>query len=86
MNQINNFQDLTEAIVEGTTLRIRPILMTKMATLLGLVPILWSTGAGADVMQRIAAPMVGGIASMLFIVLVVFPAVFAIWKQSEWQN
>jgi len=85
-NQLNTDQDLTEAIVEGATLRIRPMLMTGMATLLGLVPILWSTGAGADVMQRIAAPMVAGIASAMFIVLVVFPAVFSLWKQSEEWN
>jgi len=85
-NQINSFQDLAEAIVQGAARRIRPMLMTGLATLVGLVPILWSTGAGADVMQRIAAPMVGGIASALFMVLVVFPAVFSLWKQSEGQD
>ena len=78
--RLRHSHDLTEAIVEGAGRRIRPMLMTGMALLLGLVPILWSTGTGADVMKRIAAPMVGGIASALFMVLVVFPAVFAIWK------
>ena len=77
---LDNFQDLTEAIVEGAGRRIRPMLMTGMALWLGLVPILWSTGAGADVMKRIAAPMVGGITSALIMVLIVFPAIFAIWK------
>ncbi|GMQ97480.1 MAG: CusA/CzcA family heavy metal efflux RND transporter [Gammaproteobacteria bacterium] len=78
--QLHNQHDLTQAIVEGAGRRIRPMLMTGMALFMGLIPILWSTGAGADVMKRIAAPMVGGIASALFMVLVVFPAVFALWK------
>ncbi|HEC17114.1 MAG TPA: efflux RND transporter permease subunit [Sedimenticola sp.] len=73
-------RDLAEVIAEGAGRRIRPMLMTGMALLLGLIPILWSDGAGADVMKRIAAPMVGGTASALFTVLVLFPAVFAIWK------
>ncbi len=78
--QLNSHQDLSQAIIEGAGRRIRPMLMTGMALLLGLIPILWSTGTGADVMKRIAAPMVGGVTSALLMVLVVFPAVFAIWK------
>ncbi len=78
--RLNTRQDLIEVITEGAGRRIRPMLMTGMALLLGLVPILWSDGTGADVMKRIAAPMVGGIASALITVLVVFPAIFAIWK------
>lgn len=78
--RMRNRADLTEAIVEGAARRLRPKLMTGMALLLGLVPILWSAGTGADVMKRIAAPMVGGIASALITVLVVFPAVYALWK------
>ncbi|MDQ7073881.1 MAG: CusA/CzcA family heavy metal efflux RND transporter [Gammaproteobacteria bacterium] len=73
-------QDLLEVIVEGAGRRIRPMLMTGLALLLGLIPILWSDGTGADVMKRIAAPMVGGVASALITVLVLFPALFAIWK------
>jgi Cu(I)/Ag(I) efflux system membrane protein CusA/SilA len=72
--------DLFEAIVTGASQRIRPMLMTSLASFIGLLPILWSTGAGADVMKRIAAPMVGGIASSLVIVLLVFPAVYSYWK------
>ena len=72
--------DLTEVIVEGAGRRIRPMLMTGMALLLGLAPIMWSSGSGADVMKRIAAPMIGGIGSALFMVLLVFPAIFALWK------
>jgi Cu(I)/Ag(I) efflux system membrane protein CusA/SilA len=79
-DRLNTWPDLAAVISEGAGRRIRPMLMTGMALLLGLVPILWSNGAGADVMKRIAAPMVGGIASALITVLVVFPAIFAIWK------
>ncbi len=73
-------QDLEDVIVEGAAKRIRPKLMTVMTTMLGLIPVLWSTGAGADVMKRIAAPMVGGLATSFFLELTVYPAVFAIWK------
>jgi len=79
-NRLQSRQDLTEAIVEGAARRIRPKLMTGMTTLIGLTPILWNTGTGADVMKRIAAPMVGGIISALLMVLIVFPAVYSYWK------
>lgn len=79
-NRLQSRQDLTEAIVEGAARRIRPKLMTGMTTLIGLTPILWSTGSGADVMKRIAAPMVGGIISTLLMVLIVYPAIYSYWK------
>ncbi len=79
-HRLHNKADLFEAIVTGASQRIRPMLMTSLASFIGLLPILWSTGAGADVMKRIAAPMVGGIATSLFIVLVVFPAVYSYWR------
>lgn len=79
-NCLQTKADLCEAIVDGASQRIRPMLMTSLASFIGLLPILWSTGAGSDVMKRIAAPMVGGIASSLFIVLLVFPAVYSYWK------
>ncbi|MCF6251909.1 MAG: CusA/CzcA family heavy metal efflux RND transporter [Methylococcaceae bacterium] len=79
-HRLHSQADLFEAIVTGASQRIRPMLMTSLASFIGLLPILWSTGAGADVMKRIAAPMVGGIATSLFIVLVVFPAVYSYWK------
>ncbi len=75
--------DLFESIVDGASQRIRPMLMTSLASFIGLLPILWSTGAGADVMKRIAAPMVGGIVSSLFIVLLVFPAIYSYWKSGK---
>ncbi len=72
--------DLTEAIVEGAARRIRPKLMTVLTSTIGLVPVLWSTGTGADVMKRIAAPMVGGLVTSFMLELFVYPAVFAVWK------
>lgn len=72
--------DLTSAIVEGASRRIRPMLMTGLASFIGLIPILLSTGTGADVMKRIAAPMVGGVVSALVTVLIVFPAIYSIWR------
>jgi len=72
--------DLTEAIVEGAAHRIRPKMMTVCAILFGLLPILWSHGSGADMMRRIAAPMVGGVITSFILELVVYPAIFAWWK------
>jgi Cu(I)/Ag(I) efflux system membrane protein CusA/SilA len=73
--------DLEEAIVEGAARRIRPKLMTVVAMTAGLLPLLWSDGPGADVMKRVAAPMVGGLASSFALELLVYPALFAIWKR-----
>jgi Cu(I)/Ag(I) efflux system membrane protein CusA/SilA len=72
--------DLDAAIEEGAVLRIRPKVMTVVVTFLALLPIMWSTGTGADVMKRIAAPMVGGIFSSFLLELAVFPALFSLWK------
>jgi Cu(I)/Ag(I) efflux system membrane protein CusA/SilA len=72
--------DLEEAIVEGAAQRLRPKLMTVLTTMIALVPVLFATGTGADVMKRIAAPMVGGLASSFLLELAVYPAVFALWK------
>jgi len=72
--------ELTEAIVEGSARRVRPKLMTVIASFAGLLPVMWSTGTGADVMKRIAAPMVGGLITSFLLELTVYPAIFAIWK------
>ena len=72
--------DLEEAIIHGAVRRVRPKLMTVAAAFMGLLPIMWSTGAGADVMKRIAAPMVGGLATSFLLELVVYPVVYSIWK------
>ena len=73
-------EDLTEAVVEGAAHRIRPKMMTVCAILLGLLPILWGEGSGADVMKRIAAPMVGGVVTSFLLELIVYPAIYAWWK------
>jgi Cu(I)/Ag(I) efflux system membrane protein CusA/SilA len=73
-------QDLTEAIVEGAAHRIRPKMMTVCAILFGLLPILFGQGSGADVMKRIAAPMVGGVITSFILELIVYPAIYAGWK------
>ncbi len=78
--RLNSWNDLREAIVHGAVKRLRPKLMTVACMLFGLLPIMWSTGAGADVMKRIAAPLIGGIITSFIMELVVYPPIFAIWK------
>ena len=78
--RMNSMHDLQEAVEEGAVKRIRPKMMTVMAILLGLLPIMWSHGAGSDVMKRIAAPMVGGVVSSFALELLVYPVIFVIWK------
>jgi len=78
--KMRTWNDLREAIVEGAVKRLRPKVMTVGVMFMGLVPIMWSTGAGADVMKRIAAPMIGGIFTSFILELVVYPAIYAIWK------
>jgi len=78
--RMNNLEDLEEAVIEGAVGRIRPTIMTVMAIMLGLMPIMWSMGAGADMMKRVAAPMVGGIITSFVLVLLVYPPIYTIWK------
>jgi Cu(I)/Ag(I) efflux system membrane protein CusA/SilA len=75
--------DLDEAIVHGAVKRVRPKLMTVVAAFMGLLPIMWATGAGADVMKRIAAPMVGGLATSFALELLVYPVLYAFWRSRE---
>ena len=75
-------EDLKEAIMYGAVKRLRPKVMT-VATNLGLIPILFSTGAGADVMQRIAAPVIGGLLTSLILVLIIFPVLYMVWRGRE---
>ena len=72
--------DLRQAVLAGAVRRIRPKFMTVATMFLGLVPILWSTGAGAEVMKRIAAPMVGGLATSFLMELIVYPVLYERWK------
>ncbi len=63
--------------------RVRPKAMTVFAAMLGLLPIMWSTGTGADLMKRIAAPMIGGLVTSFLMELLVYPAVYLLWKKRE---
>ncbi|HVR27901.1 MAG TPA: CusA/CzcA family heavy metal efflux RND transporter [Thermoanaerobaculia bacterium] len=81
--RLSTYADLREAIVDGAARRVRPKLMTVLTTMIALVPIMWSTGVGADVMKRIAAPMVGGLATSFLLELTIYPAIFALWKGRE---
>jgi Cu(I)/Ag(I) efflux system membrane protein CusA/SilA len=72
--------DLRQAILQGAARRIRPKFMTAATMLLGLIPIMWATGTGADVMKHIAAPMVGGIFTSFLMELMVYPVIYDIWK------
>jgi Cu(I)/Ag(I) efflux system membrane protein CusA/SilA len=80
---LRNWHDLREAIVHGAVKRLRPKVMTVATMFFGLIPIMWSAGTGADVMKRIAAPMIGGIFTSFILELLVYPPVYAIWKQWE---
>jgi Cu(I)/Ag(I) efflux system membrane protein CusA/SilA len=71
---------LEDAIVDGAARRIRPKAMTVLCAMIGLLPVLWSDGTGADLMKRIAAPMVGGLVTSFVLELLVYPAIFAVWK------
>ncbi|WP_318493122.1 efflux RND transporter permease subunit [Photobacterium leiognathi] len=72
--------DLHAAIHEGAGQRVRPVMMTVLTVIIGLIPIMYGAGTGSEVMQRIAAPMIGGMASALLLTLLVIPAVFKLWK------
>ncbi len=75
--------DVAEAVREGALERLRPVLMTVTAITAGLAPILWSAGTGADVMKRIASPMVGGMVTATLLTLIVIPAIYLLWR--SWQ-
>ncbi|MEI8234581.1 MAG: efflux RND transporter permease subunit [Verrucomicrobiota bacterium] len=78
--RLHTLVDLRDAIYHGAVKRVRPKAMTAAVIIAGLVPILWSHGAGADVMKRIAAPMVGGVVTSTLMELIVYPALFYIWR------
>ena len=72
--------EILKAVHEGTSQRVRPVAMTATSTIVGLLPIMLGSGTGSEVMQRIAAPMVGGMISATILTLVVIPAIFLLWK------
>lgn len=81
--KMKNLLDLKEAILEGAVHRVRPKVMTVTALFMGLIPIMWSTGAGSDVMKRIAAPMIGGLATSFLLELFIYPVIFYLWKSQS---
>ncbi len=81
--RIRSLEDIIEAHAEGTIQRVRPKLMTVGTMLIGLVPLLWAEGSGADVMKRIAAPMVGGLVTSAFLTLEIIPVVYTYWRGEQ---
>jgi Cu(I)/Ag(I) efflux system membrane protein CusA/SilA len=81
--KINSLEDIIEAHAEGTIQRVRPKLMTVSTMLIGLVPLLWAQGSGADVMKRIAAPMVGGLVTSAFLTLEIIPVIYTYWRNEQ---
>ncbi|MCM2333326.1 MAG: efflux RND transporter permease subunit, partial [Anaeromyxobacteraceae bacterium] len=81
--KIRDLSDIIWAHMEGTVMRVRPKLMTVATMLAGLIPLLWATGSGADVMKRIAAPMVGGLVTSAFLTLEIIPVIYTYWRQEQ---
>jgi len=84
--RIRGFDDIVEATLEGSVQRVRPKLMTVATMMIGLVPLLWSQGAGADVMKRVAAPMVGGLFTSAFLTLEIIPVIYTWWRWRDWRR
>ncbi|MFU2510972.1 efflux RND transporter permease subunit [Pseudoalteromonas sp. ASV78] len=78
-----SFIELKQAIIEGAGLRVRPVMMTVATIIIGLIPVLYGTGTGSEVMSRIAAPMVGGMFSAIVLTLLVLPAVYLLWRKRD---
>ena len=77
---LRNQDDLHDSIIDGAVQRVRPKMMTVMSTVLGLLPLMWSLGTGADMMKRIAAPMVGGLVTSTLLTLLIIPVVYSFWR------
>ena len=81
--RIQKPEDVDAAVVEGAAARVRPLVMTVATTVLGLLPLLWESGVGADVSARTAAPVVGGLWSCMLLTLLVLPAAYAMWRRHQ---
>ena len=79
-HRLNSLAGLRQAVLDGAARRVRPKFMTVATMFVGLLPIMWSTGTGSDVMKRIAAPMVGGILTSFVLELIVYPPIYYVWK------
>lgn len=84
--RLNSIVDLRDAVMYGAVKRLRPKMMTVSVILAGLIPIMFSTGTGADVMQRIAAPMIGGVITSTILTLVIYPAIYMLWRGREFKK
>jgi len=82
-NRLNNLAELREAVIHGAVRRIRPKMMTVATAVAGLMPIMWSIGTGADMMKRVAAPVVGGLFTSFALELLVYPAIYLLWKKRD---
>jgi Cu(I)/Ag(I) efflux system membrane protein CusA/SilA len=80
---MRSLSDLKEAVVHGAVKRLRPKMMTVMCAFIGLMPIMWSTGTGSDMIKRVTAPLAGGLATSFLMELFVYPAIYLLWK---WKN
>jgi Cu(I)/Ag(I) efflux system membrane protein CusA/SilA len=78
--RLGTYEDLKDAVMHGAVQRLRPKLMTILANIFGLLPIMWAMGTGAEVAKRIAAPMVGGVATSFLLELLIYPAIYLLWK------
>ena len=78
---LHTVDDIDAAVAHGAVERVRPKLMTVTAIMAGLIPILWSQSVGADVIKRVAAPMVGGMVTSTLLTLLVIPAIYSLWKE-----
>jgi len=81
--RVRDLDDIVAATLEGSVQRVRPKLMTVATMMIGLVPLLWSQGSGADVMKRVAAPMVGGLFTSAFLTLEIIPVVYTYWRYAQ---
>ncbi|MCS6797181.1 MAG: efflux RND transporter permease subunit [Myxococcota bacterium] len=81
--RIRSLEDIVEAHREGTVQRLRPKLMTVLTTAVGLLPLMWATGTGAEVMKRIAAPMLGGLVTSTFLTLEILPVIYTYWRWAQ---
>jgi Cu(I)/Ag(I) efflux system membrane protein CusA/SilA len=84
--KLKTILDLKDAVMHGAVKRIRPKIMTVGVILAGLIPVMFSHGAGSDIMKRIAAPMVGGVVTSTILELVIYPAVYMLWKGKEFEK
>src|SRR3954464_7370851 len=81
--RVRDRDDIVAAHAEGTVQRLRPKIMTISTMAAGLLPLMWSDGAGAEIMRRVAAPMIGGLATSAFLTLEVIPVLYTIWRHRQ---